>query len=244
MKLINILTITTTVAIVVTAAPITTDAPVVIFDMDHIIDETDTTPIAVPDGVEPQFCRNWIAGDVPDDFYILSNGNFRHLYSNTEFGFSALWTTTPQKENTLTVMDGNDKKVYELSMVEFINMMSYDDHDFIYLPIRWKFSNCVSYSEMMSTVRTSITKALKPVKFNVDAKNLVNAVDTTGCLDDSTCVKRLCFPVDPTNIYNYDESQVILYDADTRLCYKYTGKVGTGTVSKKWYQISDSGAWD
>lgn len=244
---ITILAAATAVVCGAAVPPPFSGVPVTV-DIDKIIGEP--RPIEIPKGIdEQQFCKNWMAADVPDDLYIQSNGNSRHLYSNTEFGFSALWsTTTPQKENTLSVMDGsNDKVVYKLSMVEFINMMSYADHEFIHLPVRWQFSNCMSYKKMMSRIRTKVTKALKPVSFTVNTKNLENGVDTTGCLDDSTCVKRMCFPVDPTNIYNYDESQIILYDAETRMCYKYTGKVSTAvpeSQNKKWYQISDSGAWD
>jgi hypothetical protein len=251
MKTFTTITILTTTATTVcgAAVPPTPSGIPVIIDIDHIIDNTDTRPIDIPEGVDQQFCKNWVAGDIPDELYIQSNGNSRHLYSNTEFGFSSLWSTIPQMENILSVVDGtdNDKVVYELSMVEFINMMSYTDHEFIKLPVRWQFSNCMSYKKMMSVIKTKVTKALKPIEFTVNTQNLVNAVDTTGCLDDSTCVKRLCFPVDPTNIYNYDQSQMILYDADTRMCYKYTGKTFTTTVTEsgnKWYKISDSGAWD
>lgn len=202
----------------------------------------DPIPIGLPLDQKRMFCKNWIAGDSGDSLTIHSNGNSHVMNVNMEYGFSSLWSFIPQKKPSLSVVAGDGDSVYSLSMTEFINTMSYDDQEFIDPPIRWQFSNCVPYNTMMDTIKTKMTATFEQVSIKLG--KLENAVDTTGCLDNPTCVKRLCFPVDPTNIYNYDHSQIILYNADTRMCFKYSGGSSISNASGDWYQIKDSGAWD
>lgn len=225
-----------TFAIVASASALPTP---VIIDVDHIIDESSRKPIEMPVGAKKMFCKNWVAQG-SDNLEIVSNGNTRPLYTNTEYGFSSLWSKVAVENPQLTIGQ------VTISMEEFINMMSWGD-EFIYEPVTWKFSNCVAYKDMMKLVKSQMTGSFETITFTPAEKQLVDAVDTTGCLDDSTCVKQLCFPVDPTNVYNYDKSQIILYNAKTRMCFRYTGSGNDSSSSggnKNWYQIKDSGLWD
>jgi len=220
---------------------------IVTIDLDKILTESRNTPIGLPENGERLFCRNWIL--TGPDRKIVSNGADKPLYTNTEYGFSSLWSKVPVKNPTVSIGD------IHFTIDEFINMMSwnkvivYNDEiatSFTYLPYELKFSNCDAYDNIVNRIKSRVSNKMTPIQYNPFEKKLVDAVDTTGCFDDSTCVKRLCFPVDPTNVYNYDESQVILYNTQTRMCYRYTGNISDRDSDSVtgWYQITDDGGWD
>lgn len=214
-------------------------------DFNDILTDSRKTPIGLPENGDRLFCRNWILNG--PDVKIISNGASRPLYTNTEYGFSSLWSKVPVEKPTVSIGDR------DFTIDEFINMMSWNqvvDSDgeitssFIHLSYEWKFSNCKLYDYTVNRIKSRVTDKLIVSKYTPQEKNLVDAVDTTGCFEDSTCVKRLCFPVNPTNVYDYDESQVILYNVKSRMCYRYTGSVSNSVVNNEWYQITDAGIWD
>lgn len=223
----------TIIILVIVAVASAIPTPVIV-DLQHIM-EDEKRPIEIPKGAKKTFCKNWIA-EGPDELEIISNGNSKPFYTNTEYGFSSIWSKLPVENPKLTISKT------DISIREFINMMSWNE--FIYLPITWKFSNCIPYKDMMKLVKSEMISTFQTIDYTPSEKNLVDAVDTTGCLDDSTCVKRLCFPVDPTNVYNYDQSQVILYNIETRMCYRYTGGNDSERGGNNWYQIIDAGVWE
>jgi hypothetical protein len=215
-------------------------------DLDEILTESHKTPIGLPENSERLFCKNWIL--TGPDAKIISNGGDKPLYTNTEYGFSSLWSKKPVEKPIVSIGG-----IRDFTIDEFINMMSWNAIDsegeittsFIYLSYEWKFTNCYTYDYIMKRIKSKVVSELTSIKYNPIEKDLVDAVDTTGCLDDSTCVKRLCFPVDPANVYNYDESQIILYNSKIRMCYRYIGNFrNDSNNSNEWYQITDAGIWD
>jgi hypothetical protein len=218
--------------------------PTTTIDLNEILTASHKTPIGLPENSERLFCKNWIL--TGPDTKIISNGNDKPLYTNIEYGFSSLWSKKPVEKSIVSIDERN------FTIDEFINMMSWNAIDsdgeittsFIYLAYEWKFSNCFSYDYVMNRIKSRVTGKLTLSKYKPSEKDLIDAVDTTGCLDDSTCVKRLCFPVDPTNVYNYDESQIILYNSKTRMCYRYMGSFSDSYNDNQWYQITDAGIWD
>ena len=234
------LTVLSTLFALISAKPTTT------IDLNEILIESHKTPIELPESGEKLFCKNWIL--TGPDAKIISNGSIRPLYTNTEYGFSSLWSQVPVENPTVSIFER------DFTIDEFINMMSWNPIEsdgeittsFTYLSFEWKFTNCIEYESVMNRVKSKIVNKLTPIKYTPLDKNLINAIDTTGCFDDSTCVKRLCFPVNPNNVYDYDKSQVILYNAKTRMCYRYTGKISDSNDSNNsdWYQITDAGIWD
>lgn len=218
-----------------------------IIDLNEILADSRNTPIGLPEDGDRLFCRSWIL--TGPDVEIFSNGNVRPLYTNTEYGFSSLWSQVPAKNPMVSL-----PPQWNFTIDEFINMMSWNPVNsdgeittsFIHLSFQWKFSNCASYEYIVNRIKSKMISKLSPNTYIPSQKHLVNPIDTTGCLDDLTCVKKLCFPVNPKNVYDYDKSQIILYNANTRICYKYTGSDTNNNtaVDNEWYTITDAGTWD
>jgi hypothetical protein len=177
MKQITLSTLALSTLFVLTSAK-ATPTPTTI-DFNEILTASQKTPIGLPENSKQRlFCRNWIL--TGPDVKIISNGSVRPLYTNTEYGFSSLWSKKPTEKPIVSIGGGGR----DFTMDEFINMMSWNavvDSDgeitssFIHLSYKWEFSNCNTHDYIMNRIKSKVAGKLTPIKYNPSEKDLINA---------------------------------------------------------------------